>query len=128
MALEPGIKGTASLTVDESKLAKNVGSGNVALLSSPIMIALMEEAAWKGVAPYLEDGFGTVGILVNVKHVKPTPVGQRVTAEAELREIKGKRLIFRVSASDEQGLIGEGEHVRVLVNEAEFEAQAGKRD
>jgi len=122
--LEVGIKGTADLLVDESKLAKNVGSGNVALLSSPIMIALMEEASWKGLVPYLEPGFGTVGISVNVKHTRPTPLGMRVTAEAELIEIKGKRLVFRVSASDELGAIGEGLHERVMVEEAPFEAKA----
>lgn len=112
------------MLVDESKLAKNVGSGNVALLSSPIMIALMEEASWKGLVPYLEPGFGTVGISVNVKHTRPTPLGMRVTAEAELIEIKGKRLVFRVSASDELGAIGEGLHERVMVEEAPFEAKA----
>lgn len=124
MSLQPGIKGSATLVVDESKLAKTVGSGNVALLSSPIMIALMEQAAWTGVAPFLEPGLATVGIMVNVKHVKPTPEGMCVTAEAELTEIKGKRLIFRVTASDEQGLIGEGVHERAVVEQAPFEDKA----
>lgn len=119
--LETGIKGTASLVVDESKLAINVGSGNVELLSSPIMIALMEKACWTGVAPYLDSGFGTVGILVNVKHVRPTPLGMKVTAQAELIEVHGKRLVFQVTASDERGLIGEGTHERAIVEEIPFQ-------
>lgn len=124
MNLQIGIKGSASTVVDESKLAKTVGSGNVALLSSPIMIALMEQAAWTSLVPHLEPGQGSVGISVNVQHNKATPLGLRVTAESELVEIQGKRLIFHVSAMDEQGPIGEGTHERVIVNEAAFEEKA----
>lgn len=124
--LEPGLKGQAETIVDDSKLACNVGSGNVSLLSSPIMIALMEQAAWTGVAPHLEEGYGTVGISVQVRHNKATPPGQRVKAEAELIEIKGKRLVFHVTASDERGPIGEGTHERVIVALAPFEANANE--
>jgi predicted thioesterase len=122
--LEVGIKGSASFLVEESKTAKVVGSGNVELLSSPMMIALMEKAAWTSVAPYLPEGAGTVGILLEVRHVKPTPVGMRVSAESELIEIKGKRLVFRITASDEQGLIGEGIHGRAMVDEVSFQEKA----
>jgi predicted thioesterase len=122
--LEVGIKGSASFIVEESKTAKVVGSGNVELLSSPMMIALMEKAAWTSVAPYLPEGAGTVGILLEVRHVKPTPVGMRVSAESELIEIKGKRLVFRITASDEQGLIGEGIHERAMVDEVSFQEKA----
>ena len=122
--LHAGIKGTASLIVDESKSARTVGSGNVDLLSTPIMIALMEKAAWTGVLPFLPPGVGTVGILIDVKHVKPTPLGMAVTSEAELIEVKGKRLIFRVTASDEQGIIGEGTHERMMVDEVKFQEKA----
>jgi len=122
--LEVGIKGSASFLVEESKTAKVVGSGNVELLSSPMMIALMEKAAWTSVAPYLPEGAGTVGILLEVRHVKPTPVGMRVSAESELIEIKGKRLVFRITASDEQGLIGEGIHERAMVDEVSFQEKA----
>ncbi len=123
LMLELGIKGSASIVVDESRLAKNVGSGKVALLSSPIMIALMEQATWTSVQEHLEDGMGTVGLLVNVKHVKPTPLGMKVTAFSELMEIRGKKLVFKVWAEDEQGLIGEGTHERAIVEEAPFEAK-----
>ncbi len=122
--LENGIKGKAGCFVDESKTAKVVGSGNVNLLSTAIMVALMEEASWTSVAPHLEEGQGTVGIKMDVKHIKPTPIGMSVTAESELTEIKGKRLVFRVTASDEQGLIGEGVHERVIVDESSFEQKA----
>jgi predicted thioesterase len=125
--IEPGIKGTASLVVDESTSAKTVGSGNVNLLSSAIMIAFMEKAAWTGVSPFLPAGHGTVGIMVNVKHVRPTPLGMSVTCEAELTEVKGKRLLFRVTASDEKGLIGEGIHERVIVDEVPFQEKANAK-
>lgn len=122
--IKPGIKGTATLVVDESTSAKTIGSGNVELLSSAIMIALMEKAAWTGVSPYLPSGHGTVGIMVNVKHIKPTPLGMAVTCEAELTEVNGKRLLFHVTASDEKGLIGEGIHERVIVDEVAFQEKA----
>lgn len=122
--IETGIIGTATLTVDESRLAKNVGSGTVALLSSPIMIALMEEACWKSLVPHQEAGQCTVGISVNVKHTRATPLGMKVTATSTLAEIKGSRLIFEVVAEDEKGEIGRGTHTRVAVDEKSFEAAA----
>lgn len=124
--IKPGIKGTANLLVDQSTTAQTVGSGNVELLSSAIMIAMMEKAAWTGVSSYLPNGHGTVGIMVNVKHIKPTPVGMSITCEAELTEVNGKRLLFRVTASDKKGLIGEGIHERVIVDEAAFQAKANE--
>ena len=122
--LEIGIKGTATLSVTEDKLAKHVGSGTVALLSSPIMIALMEEACWRGCVPYHSDKECTVGISVNVKHMRATPLGMTVTANATLTEIKGARLFFDVTASDDLGEIGAGTHVRVLVEQGPFEDKA----
>lgn len=125
--IKPGVKGEASLVVDESTSARTIGSGNVDLLSSAIMIALMEKAAWTGVSPFLPSGCGTVGIMVNVKHVKPTPLGMKVTCEAELTEVNGKRLFFRVTAFDDNGLIGEGTHERIIVDEAAFQEKANKK-
>lgn len=120
--LEVGIKGRAEAVVDESRLAINVGSGNVALLSSPIMVALMEQASWTSVSSHLDEGLTTVGISLEIKHNRPTPLGMRIWAESELVGIlKGKRLVFAVEAFDEEGSIGEGTHVRALVEQKPFE-------
>ena len=122
--LEVGIRGASSVVVEEQNTARVVGSGNVQLLSTAIMVAHMEKAAWTSVQPYLEEGQGTVGIHMDVKHTKPTPIGYTAKAESELVEIKGKRLIFRVTAFDDAGPIGEGMHTRFIVQEKEFEAAA----
>jgi predicted thioesterase len=79
------------------------------------MIGLMENAAWRLVQPHLNDGETTVGTLVNVRHLAATPVGERVVATAELVEIDGRRLVFHVSARDDNQLIGEGSHERARV-------------
>jgi predicted thioesterase len=85
-----------------------------------MMIALMENAAWKAVADSLEEGYVTVGTLVNVRHLGATPLGQKVRATAELIEIDGRRLVFKVEAHDEKQKIGEGRHERFIVNLEKF--------
>src|SRR5204863_6754250 len=82
----------------------------------PMMIALMENAAWGAVAAELDEGYVTVGTLVNVQHLGATPLGQKVTARAELIAIDGRHLTFKVEAHDEHKKIGEGQHERHIVN------------
>ena len=84
------------------------------------MIALMENAALNVVLPYLGEDHNTVGFEVNVKHLKPTPVGMQVECKATLIEIEGKKLTFNVIANDEEGKIGEGTHVRYIINSRKF--------
>ena len=88
------------------------------------MIALMENTAYTSVAAQLEPGQGTVGTLMNVKHVAATPVGMKVVCETKLIEIDRRRLVFAVTASDEAGLIGEGVHERFIVDNAKFQSRA----
>jgi predicted thioesterase len=85
-----------------------------------MMIALMENAAWQAVAEHLDEGYVTVGTLVNVKHLAATPLGQKVRATAELIEIDRRRLVFKVEAYDERQKIGEGLHERFAVNLERF--------
>ena len=94
--LEKGIRGTQTVMVDESNTAKTMGSGTLQVFATPAMTALMEKTAWMSVSEYLEEGSGTVGTLLNVKHMAPTPVGMKVTCETELTEIDGRRLVFHV--------------------------------
>ena len=85
--LEKGIKGTGRQVVTEKLTAKEMGSGELAVYATPAMIALMEETAYKSVTAELEDGMGTVGTLMNVKHVSASPVGMEITCETELTEV-----------------------------------------
>jgi len=123
MALEIGMRGEATLVVGEEHTAEAFGAGGVRVFGTPMMIGLMENAAWRLVQPQLEDGMTTVGVLVNVRHLSATPVGDTVTAIAELMVIEGRRLLFQVSAHDSRQLIGEGTHERAIVSLERFLAR-----
>jgi fluoroacetyl-CoA thioesterase len=120
MTLQAGLTGEATTTVVHENTAAAVGAGGVEVFATPMMIALMENAAWKAVIDHLDEGQATVGTLVNVKHLAATPLGQRVRATAELIEIDRRRLVFKVEAYDEKQKIGEGFHERFIVNLARF--------
>ncbi|MDQ2714372.1 MAG: thioesterase family protein [Chloroflexota bacterium] len=120
MALTPGMTGEAKTRVVHENTAAAVGAGGVEVFGTPMMIALMENAAWGAVAESLDEGYVTVGTLVNVRHLGATPLGQQVRATAELIEIDGRRLVFKVAAHDEQKQIGEGTHERFIVHLQRF--------
>lgn len=122
--LQTGITGSQTVTVTEEMTAQAFGSGELPVLATPKMIALMENTAYKSVAPYLEEGQGTVGTLMNVQHTAATPVGCEVTIESELVEIDRKRLVFHVKAADNKGPIGEGTHERFIITNDRFLAKA----
>ena len=125
--LEIGIKGHQEERVTDEKTASHIGSGAVRVLATAMMIALMENACRKSVKPFLEEGQETVGTHVNVSHCSATPVGMRIWADSELIEIDRRRLVFRVAAYDEAGLIGEGLHERFIIDESRFMTKtAGK--
>ena len=122
-----GIKGREEVMVTEENTAKAMGSGTLDVFATPAMTALMEMTAWKSVAPFLEDGDGTVGTLLQITHDAPTPLGMKVFCESELLEIDGRRLVFHVAAFDEKGKIGEGRHERFVINNEKFAAKAEKQ-
>ncbi len=122
--LEAGIKGTKEIMVTNENTAKTMESGTLDVFATPAMIALMENTAYESVASELEEGSGTVGTALNVKHVAATPVGMKVTCETELIKVDGRALTFSVKAFDEKGLIGEGEHERFIVFNEKFQAKA----
>ena len=122
--LKEGVKGTQEIMVTEENTAKVMGSGALDVFATPAMIALMEKTAWESVQPYLEEGSGTVGTLMNVKHVAATPVGMEVTCETKLIEVERKRLVFGVKAYDAAGVIGEGTHERFIIDNERFLAKA----
>lgn len=125
--LTVGIKGKEETIVSEVNSAKTLGSGTLDVFATPAMTALMEKTAWKSVAPYLEDGCGTVGTLLNITHDAPTPFGMKVWCESELTEIDGRRLVFHVTAYDEKGKIGEGRHERFIIQNEKFQTKANKK-
>ena len=123
MSPEPGLTATTRLTVAPSDTALAVGSGSVPVLATPRLIALCEEATVEAVASHLDPGATTVGVQVRLDHVMPSPVGRKVSAEAMLEKVAGRKLSFTVSAHDDRGLIAAGKVTRVIVDEAEFMAK-----
>lgn len=122
-----GLTGEFTQEVTHAISAATVGSGTVAVLATPAMIAMMELAAQNSVQPYLESGEATVGTLVNIKHIKATPIGAKATAKSRLLETNGRELIFEVNCYDDAGLVGTGEHRRFVIDEAPFLEKANAR-
>lgn len=123
--LEKGLKGQSVTQVTEQNTAKVMGSGDMDVFATPAMVALLENAAMNVVAKELDEDSTTVGALMNVSHVKPSKLGATITAEAELQSVEGRKLTFSVVASDEMGVIGEGTHIRYIVNRQKFMAKLG---
>ncbi|MCI8407471.1 MAG: thioesterase family protein [Oscillospiraceae bacterium] len=112
------------IVVADEHLACQVGSGNVSVYATPMMLALMEGAAAELLASFLEGDETSVGSRIESTHLAPTPAGMKVTASAEILSVQGRQVRFRISASDESGLIGEGSHDRVVVLKSRFEEKA----
>jgi predicted thioesterase len=104
--LTPGLKAEIVTTVDDKLVVRHMGGDGV--LSTPSMIGLMERAG-------IPEGHTTVGFEVNVKHFGATPKGKKVTVRAELLEVDGRKLRFKVEAHDEDKKVGEGTHRRAIV-------------
>jgi fluoroacetyl-CoA thioesterase len=125
--LTPGAIGRASLRVEDSHTAAAVGSGSVDVLATPVMIRLVEQAAVASLKGLLPSGQTTVGAHLDVRHMAATPVGMEATALAELVEVDGRKLVFRVEVQDEVELVGQGTHMRVMVDEARFAQRAASK-
>ena len=111
---------TSQLTVTEAVTAIEMGSGDLPVLATPAMMALMENAAMLAVAPHLPEGSTTVGGHISVSHIKPTPVGETVTATATVIKVDGKKIEFDVKAHCGDILLGEGTHLRFIVDREKF--------
>jgi predicted thioesterase len=120
MPLSPGLHGSAKLVVADVDTARALRSGEVDVLGTPRVIALVEEASVAAVADLLPAGQTTVGMRVQVDHLAPTNVGSSVAAEATLERIEGRRLTFTVSVSDHCGLVAAGKVTRVVVDTKSF--------
>lgn len=119
-----GMSRTVSVVVNESNTAAAVGSGDTRVFATPMMVALMENAASTLAAESLEEGQTTVGIEVQVSHVAATPVGMTVEATATLTAAEGRTLTFSMEARDECGVIGTGTQKRAIVLRERFVEKA----
>ena len=128
--LETGIIGKDEMIVTEENTASAVGSGGLDVFATPSLIALAEKTAFQSVMPYLEEGQGTVGTHIDIKHIAATPVGMKVFCETELIEIdevKHRRLVFSVNVYDEVEKIAEGTHERFIIDNDRFLEKAGRK-
>lgn len=125
--MQTGTKNTIERKVTEELSALSMGSGTLHVFATPAMIALIEETCWRSITQQLEEGQGTVGTLLNVKHLAPTPLGMTVRCKSELIEVDGRRLVFNVNVYDEAGLVGSGTHERFIINESKFQAKANSK-
>ena len=118
--IETGLKYTSELTVTDDVTAVKMGSGDMPVLATPAMMALMENAAMKAVAKELPEGCTTVGGHIESSHLRPTKVGDKVTATAEVTKVDGKKITFKVAAYSGDTLLGEGTHLRFVVDKERF--------
>ncbi len=123
--LKPGLTGTAETVVRETNTALAMGSGSLHVFATPSMIALMEQAACNAVAACLDEESTSVGTLVNITHDAATGMGKKVTTTATLTAVKGRKLVFEITAADEDKQIGKGTHERFIVNKEKFMAKLG---
>ena len=118
--LKEGLTYTSQLTVTEAITAITIGSGNMPVLATPAMMALMENAAMLAVADYLPEGCTTVGGHIASSHLKPSKLGDEVTATATVTRVDGKKIEFKVEARCGDMLLGEGTHLRFIVDREKF--------
>ncbi|OUN59173.1 thioesterase family protein [Alistipes sp. An66] len=123
--LETGLSARSVTTVTAENTAAAMGSGDLPVFATPAMIALMEHAAMDAVAGSLPAGSTTVGSEMNATHLKPSGLGAEISATAVLTAVEGRKLTFNVGARDAQGMIGEGTHVRYIVDREKFMSKLG---
>jgi len=122
--LQPGLNAEVELTVSETETAAHLGSGLLAVFATPALVALMENAAVHALEGHLQPGHTTVGGHIDIRHLAATPVGVKVRAHAELVDVHDRKLTFYIQAWDEVELIGEADHVRLLIEESSFMSNA----
>jgi len=120
MALQPGLEASADLVVSDADTAAALGSGDVPALGTPRLIALCEEATFKATERELPPGCTTVAVRVQVDHLAPAGPGTEVRAHAILERVEGRRLTFKVSVTDDAGVLGAGKVTRVVVEREKF--------
>jgi fluoroacetyl-CoA thioesterase len=131
--IQPGMAKEETFVVKDENTAIHVGSGASRVLATPWMIAFMERLSHRLLAENLPEGYSSVGVLVNVRHLAPTPVGEEVKVRTEVASVDGWRVNFNAQAWDHAELVGEGQHQRFVIDEARFlrrvlDKQSASRD
>ena len=123
--IEIGQKHTSKLTVTNAVTAIVMGSGDMPVLATPAMMALMENAAMLAIAETLPEGCTSVGGYIESSHLRPSKIGDKVTAIAEVTKVDGKKVEFKVAAYSDETLLGEGTHLRFIVDKERFMSKLG---
>jgi predicted thioesterase len=130
--IQPGMTNETTFMVEEKHTAVHVGSGTLRVLASPVMITFMERVSRQLLDKHLPKGYSNVGIHVDIRHIAPSPMGANVLVKCEVIEVDGIRVSLKVQAKDEQEVVGEGNHKRVVINVDRFlrrvKAKANKPD
>lgn len=123
--LKAGLTAAKTVTVSREDLAVQVGSGDAEVFATPELVNLIESVSAGLVLEHLSDPeLTSVGTVVNISHLAATPEGMKVTAEVEITEVDGRRIVFAVTARDEKDLICKGTHERFVVQRAKFTSKA----
>ncbi len=125
--IKVGMNSTQEITVNMENIAKTVGSGSLEVFATPMMVALMEKAAAAAVANCMENDETTVGTKLDIAHTSATPLKMKVSAYAEVTEVNGREITFRVTAKDEAGEIGSGVHKRFVVFGEKFMSKTNSK-
>lgn len=127
MSIPVGAKGTVEGIVTQEVTAAAIGSGTLPVFGTPFMIAAMENAACAALRPYYEEGENSVGTKLDVSHDAATPVGMGYRAEAEVVEVDRRRVVLKVTAYDDCGVIGSGMHERFIIKADKFLAKTNAK-
>src|ERR1700719_1645050 len=125
--ITPGLTGTSAIVVGPEHTAPFVGSGRIAVLATPVMINVIEAAALAAVEHLLPAGHQSLGIQLDISHTAATPIGLRVIATAEVSQVEGRAITFRVTACDELETIGGGTHRRIVVSVSRFDERVQRK-
>lgn len=126
--IQIGICGNQNKEVQLKDTAKSFGSGIAEVYATPAMVALMENTAFASIESLLPNGFSTVGISINVNHMKASLPGTIISCRSEVVNIDGKKVAFKISVSDNDGQIGTAEHTRFIINSDEFMSKLNKKE
>ena len=122
-----GMTGSYKVLVSDGNTAKTMKSGSLDVFATPSLVAIMEAAAVDAINNELEDNETSVGCYISTSHLAPSLIGDEIVAKAEVINVDGRQIKFKVSAFDGDMLIGEGEHTRVVVDKEKFIGRALKR-
>ncbi len=118
--IQPGMIEEISFQVEPQQSAQHLGSGSLRVFATPMMIAAMEGNSHRLLAKHLPEGYSSVGVLVNGRHLAPTPVGSTVRVRSEVLSVEGWKVLLKVQAWDETELIGDGQHERMVIDQVRF--------